>query len=95
MHGKTGRQLLTNVEVRSLVARKCLTRTEGSMPRGPVGKVDKCVESAKVGGGNCYFVDSKHSNSWRALRILNGTHNMQYIEYGNNASHQAQAPHKD
>lgn len=53
----------------------------GSMPTGPAGHVDKCVESAGVGDGLCYFVDSTHSNSWRQLRILNATHNLNYVEY--------------
>ena len=54
----------------------------GSMPRGPdPSKTKKCVEATGVGDGNCYFVDSTHSNSWRALRIINSTMNVQYIEY--------------
>jgi len=53
----------------------------GNMPRGPAGGVKKCIESTGVGDGNCYFVDSTHSNSWRALRILSTTENLQYIEY--------------
>eukprot|EP01065_Artemidia_motanka_P018565 TRINITY_DN2188_c1_g2_i1.p1 TRINITY_DN2188_c1_g2~~TRINITY_DN2188_c1_g2_i1.p1 ORF type:complete len:727 (+),score=159.33 TRINITY_DN2188_c1_g2_i1:105-2183(+) len=57
------------------------TKCGGKMPRGPAGAVSKCVESTGVGDGECYFVDSTHSNSWRALRIRNSTHNMQYIEY--------------
>lgn len=31
--------------------------------------------------GNCYFVDSTFSNSWRELRIINSTMNISYIEY--------------
>lgn len=55
----------------------------GAMPRGPAGAVKNCVESAGVGDGNCYFVDSTHSNSWRALRIIDGDakRNWQYVEY--------------
>merc|ERR1711920_1030817 len=53
----------------------------GPMPRGPEGKVKTCKESTGVGDGNCYFVDSTHSNSWRALRILREGENLQYIEY--------------
>eukprot|EP01060_Flectonema_neradi_P002073 TRINITY_DN11254_c0_g1_i1.p1 TRINITY_DN11254_c0_g1~~TRINITY_DN11254_c0_g1_i1.p1 ORF type:complete len:541 (+),score=79.30 TRINITY_DN11254_c0_g1_i1:494-2116(+) len=53
-------------------------------PKGPTptGKVNgSCVESTNVGDGNCYLVDSTKSNTWRALRIINATHNMQYIQY--------------
>lgn len=55
----------------------------GAMPRGPAGAVKDCKESTGVGDGNCYFVDSTHSNSWRALRIIDGAaqRNWQYIEY--------------
>jgi arylsulfatase A-like enzyme len=55
----------------------------GPMPRGPDdAKAAKgCVESEGVGDGNCYFVDSTHSNTWRALRILNATRDWQYVEY--------------
>merc|ERR1712048_1503385 len=53
----------------------------GAMPRGPAGQVKNCVESAGIGDGNCYYVDSTHSNSWRALRIIDGKRNLQYIEY--------------
>lgn len=54
----------------------------GNMPRGPHGNVNgKCVESKGIGDGNCYFVDSTHSNNWRALRILREGENLQYIEY--------------
>ena len=39
----------------------------GAMPVGPNGdeQGEDCVESENVGDGNCYFVDSTHSNSWR------------------------------
>ena len=40
-----------------------------------------CTESNITGGGDCYFVDSKHSNSWRSLRIINEKENLAYIEY--------------
>ena len=53
----------------------------GPIPRGPAGRVDTCVEGSTVGSGDCYFIDSTASNTWRALRILNSTHNLQYIEY--------------
>lgn len=53
------------------------------LPDSPQGKIDHrlCKESDGVGDGNCYMVDSTHSNSWRSLRILNSTHNLAYIEY--------------
>eukprot|EP00511_Aplanochytrium_stocchinoi_P009394 CAMPEP_0204864468 /NCGR_PEP_ID=MMETSP1348-20121228/4082_1 /ASSEMBLY_ACC=CAM_ASM_000700 /TAXON_ID=215587 /ORGANISM="Aplanochytrium stocchinoi, Strain GSBS06" /LENGTH=589 /DNA_ID=CAMNT_0052015113 /DNA_START=333 /DNA_END=2103 /DNA_ORIENTATION=- len=55
----------------------------GPMPNSPYGTLspEKCVESEGVGDGNCYLVDSVHSNTWRALRVINSTHNIQYIEY--------------
>lgn len=54
----------------------------GKMPRGPDGaKTSKCVESTGVGDGNCYFVDSTHSNSWRSLRIINDDEDTAYTEY--------------
>ena len=52
------------------------------MPRSPHGSGGgKCVESNVTGGGNCYFVDSTHSNSWRLLRINNADENIAYVEY--------------
>ena len=59
------------------------TACGGAMPRGPTGKPSKCTESEGEGDGNCYFVDSTHSNSWRALRIIDGAakRNWQYVEY--------------
>ena len=49
----------------------------GIMPRGPddpspnkVLPKQQCKESDGVGDGNCWFVDSEHSNSYRALRIF-------------------------
>eukprot|EP01060_Flectonema_neradi_P037647 TRINITY_DN763_c0_g2_i4.p1 TRINITY_DN763_c0_g2~~TRINITY_DN763_c0_g2_i4.p1 ORF type:complete len:530 (+),score=73.03 TRINITY_DN763_c0_g2_i4:45-1634(+) len=53
----------------------------GPIPRGPAGSVSSCPEMNEVGSGVCYFVNSNISNTWRALRILNTTHNLQYIEY--------------
>lgn len=54
----------------------------GPMPRGPDDtKSKKCIESTGVGDGNCYFVDSTHSNSWRQLRVVNSSMNINYIEY--------------
>ena len=50
------------------------SRKSGSGPRYPrAGAAGyppgaACVESTGVGDGNCYFVDSTHSNSWRQLR---------------------------
>jgi N-acetylglucosamine-6-sulfatase len=52
-----------------------------NQPRGPNGTFPKCVESEGVGDGNCYFVDSTHSNSWRLLRVINATHDLAYVEY--------------
>ena len=59
----------------------------GAMPCGPNIDVckgapaDPCKESSGVGDGNCWFVDSTHSNSWRQLRILNASMNWNYVEY--------------
>lgn len=57
------------------------TKCGGNMPKGPTSGTKKCVEANDTGAGECYFVDSTHSNSWRALRVNNATHNTQYIEY--------------
>ena len=57
------------------------------MPRGPTAAAmigdgkGGCTESNVTGGGNCYFVDSTHSNFWRNLRIINDGENIAYIEY--------------
>jgi len=61
--------------------KKTTAKCGGGMPRGPAGAVKTCTESEGIGDGNCYFVDSKHSNSWRALRIITKSENLQYIEY--------------
>lgn len=60
---------------------KTTVKCGGPMPRDPLGESPTCVESTNVGDGNCYFVDSTNSNSWRALRILNETTNIIYVEY--------------
>lgn len=49
-------------------------------PRSPV-PVDTCVEANGTGAGNCYFIDSVASNTWRLLRIMNSNENTAYIEY--------------
>lgn len=39
--------------------------------------------AGSVGQGQCYFVDSQHSNNWIAIRVRNSTHNFVYVEsYG-------------
>ena len=56
----------------------------GSMPRGPDPEATaKCVESNATAAGNCYFVDSTHSNNWRALRTVDPAtkRNTLYVEY--------------
>jgi N-acetylglucosamine-6-sulfatase len=53
----------------------------GGEPRGPSPGTKSCTEETGVGNGSCYFVDSTHSNNWRSLRVLNGTHDLTYIEY--------------
>ena len=54
----------------------------GPIPRAADNKAHKsCIESKQPGKGECYFVDSTHSNNWRALRILNETHDLTYVEY--------------
>jgi len=40
-----------------------------------------CTDSDGYSTGLCYIVDSTASNSWRQLRILNETHNWNYVEY--------------
>jgi N-acetylglucosamine-6-sulfatase len=65
-------------------SRLCGTDTsgKGAGPRGPGGTFPtNCVESAGVGDGKCYFVDSTQSNSWRQLRVNNATMNWNYLEY--------------
>ena len=40
------------------------------MPRGPGDKQpSSCTESEQVGGGECYFVDSTHPNTWPQRRV--------------------------
>ena len=39
------------------------------------------MEAEQPGAGTCYFVDSTHSNSWRQLRVVNASHNLNYAEY--------------
>jgi len=54
------------------------------MPRSPYAAVNAsdCKESNVTGGGNCWFVDSIHSNNWRNLRVNNADlGNLAYIEY--------------
>ena len=63
-----------------------LCQTGPQSKSGPIGPdpdvtEDDCVESEGIGDGNCWFVDSKHSNSWRQLRIMNDTMNWNYVEY--------------
>lgn len=51
------------------------------MPRGINGSEGTCVEEEGVAAGQCYFVDSTHSNSWRAHRTVSATENTLYVEY--------------
>ena len=39
--------------------------------------------AAQVGDGDCYIVDSTHSNSWRMLRVLTEDEDLAYVEYDN------------
>jgi arylsulfatase A-like enzyme len=66
----------------------------GPMPRGPEGsnQTAKCVESEGVGDGNCYFIDSQQSNTWRALRILNARENITYVEYDSTWKYDSSGP---
>lgn len=64
------------------------TATWSPKPRRCAGSVPSCgrepchcVEGTTPGGGDCYMIDSKVSNTWRALRVVNATHDTQYIEY--------------
>ena len=62
-------------------------RCGGVRPRGPaLDPTDNhtCVERDGVGDGECYYVDSTQSNSWRSLRVLNATHDLTYVEYDPN-----------
>ena len=52
------------------------------MPKEPNPGKQNCTEAEGVGDGECYFVDSTHSNSWRELRIVASSEkNLSYIEY--------------
>ena len=53
----------------------------GPFAPDPHTKKENCKESYGVGDGNCWMVDSLKSNSWRQLRIMNGTMNWNYVEY--------------
>ena len=55
----------------------------GNMPKAPeaAGTSPNCTEAQGTGEGECYFVDSTHSNSWRQLRVINTTHDWNYVEY--------------
>jgi len=52
----------------------------GALPRGP-NSPKSCKEDDGVGTGKCWFVDSTHSNSWRALRVLQKNADLIYVEY--------------
>jgi hypothetical protein len=58
-----------------------LAECGGKMPRGLNGSEASCVEEEGVAAGQCYFVDSTHSNSWRAHRTVSATENTLYVEY--------------
>ena len=47
----------------------------------PEHDASECAESTGLGDGECYFVDSTRSNSWRQLRINNASMNRNYLEY--------------
>ena len=54
----------------------------------PDGFEKNCTEATGVGNGDCYFVDSTHSNNWRNLRINNKDENLAYIECVDSGSRQ-------
>lgn len=59
--------------------------TSGPMAKDPNMTSAQCVASeldtpGAVGEGKCWFVDSKASNNWLALRIRNATANLLYVE---------------
>jgi len=57
----------------------------GKMPLSPdeadITKTADCLANDGTSNGKCYLVDSKASNNWRQLRIVNATHNWNYVEY--------------
>lgn len=61
------------------------TACGGKLPLAPEGsgitKTAECLTSDGMSNGKCYLVDSTASNSWRQLRIVNATHNWNYVEY--------------
>ena len=58
-----------------------LNSNSGPIAPDPNMKNSSCVESSGVGDGNCWIVDSRESNNWRQLRIMNETMNWSYVEY--------------
>jgi len=55
----------------------------GGQPRAPSASTtaSECTDSDGFSTGKCFMVDSTASNNWRQLRILNATHNWNYVEY--------------
>ena len=70
--------ILRSLALPGIVLGLALSSLGGCSSQDPVGVRIRVDET---GAGNCYMVDSQASNTWRALRTLNGTHNTQYIEY--------------
>eukprot|EP00730_Choanoeca_flexa_P017630 TRINITY_DN8513_c0_g1_i1.p1 TRINITY_DN8513_c0_g1~~TRINITY_DN8513_c0_g1_i1.p1 ORF type:complete len:564 (+),score=126.97 TRINITY_DN8513_c0_g1_i1:170-1693(+) len=71
------------------------TKTCGSKPpRSPpqFANISKCKEANETGAGECYFIDSTHSNSWRLLRIMTEEENLAYIEYDPKWKFEATSP---
>lgn len=57
----------------------------GSTPLAPedarVRTMSNCLERDGMSNGKCYLIDNSASNNWRQLRVVNATHNWNYVEY--------------
>merc|ERR1712070_1268736 len=57
----------------------------GSTPLAPddvrVSTMAGCLDRDGMSNGKCYLIDNLVSNNWRQLRIVNATHNWNYVEY--------------
>ena len=65
----------------SMLCKTGLKSNSGPISPDPTMKNSSCVESKGIGDGNCWIIDSRESNNWRQLRIMNDTMNWSYVEY--------------
>lgn len=50
-------------------------------PKGDKAPSNCPLGNAELGNGRCYYVDDEKTNSFRALRVLNATHDLTYGEF--------------